>query len=220
MYEWKHLCAFSLYRCYLFRYITGDQSLSTIRWALSSKHIISVYKHQKGCKNIDKVMNLPDSTFSYLFNYVAAFYEQSVYKNPSKVTVYCHQIYVTIYKPQLHFSHGKTRVSHSPDQNRAFDGLFLASTSMFDTVVKSIWSKKWTYCWMFGSSQLHRAFPLCCWLILMSQYLQTTNSKMFLTIRYASRATFKRNALTLTFICLCCFLHYDPSHGENNSWKY
>lgn len=53
--------------------------------ALSSKHIISVYKHQKGCKNIDKVMNLPDSTFSYLFNYVAAFYEQSVYKTPQRL---------------------------------------------------------------------------------------------------------------------------------------
>lgn len=72
---------------------------------------------------------------------------------------------------------------------------------------------------MFGSSQLHRAVPLCCWLIVMSQYLQTTNSKMFLTISYASRATFKRNALTLTFICLCCFLHYAPTQGENNSWK-
>lgn len=72
---------------------------------------------------------------------------------------------------------------------------------------------------MFGSSQLRRGVPLYCWLIVMSQYLQTTNSKMFLTISYASRATFKRNALTLTFICLCCFLHYAPTHGENNSWK-
>lgn len=30
-------------------------------------------------------MNLPDSTFSYLFNYVAAFYEQSVYKTPQRL---------------------------------------------------------------------------------------------------------------------------------------
>lgn len=51
-------------------------------------------------------------------------------------------IYVTIYRQQLHFSNGKTRVNHSPEQNGAFDGLFLASTSVFDTVVQSILSKK------------------------------------------------------------------------------